>query len=563
DDGNNKPNLKEVFGHRKTLVMLGLGFASGLPYAVLTGTLYAWLTAAEIDVATIGVLSWAGLAYAFKFLWSPLLDHVRPPLFARFGRRRGWIFCCQALVAACLFFISLADPALHIGWIALLAVAGAFAAATHDIAIDAWRIESAEAAAPLDLLSSAVQLGFRAAAFAGGAGALLIANYAAWDAALLSIAALSVVAMGATLAAPEPPAPSGDTVETPNAASAEDAPARPIGEAERRFRNLVLTPVLLGWAWAATALFGFMASAMTAETAPSARVFTLTQGPWIIACCVLAPGVAAAVIVAFRARPIPAVGFSTPFPGAMDALYRAILEPMVDLVSRLRYAAILILALVLSYRYADLVWGAFAYPFYLGVDNGSGALGHTELEVAFASKTFGVAMTFIGIFLGGVALLRFGRVNCLIAGAVLAAATNLLFADLAAGAAYLDGFLSATRLGAVYGLFDFDQRMARLMTAIAAENLAIGFASAVYVAFLSSIVNPKYSAVQYALLASLTMLIGTLGRPLLGELIEERGYAYVFVLTAVLGLVAVGASIGEAIRQSRTGAEEAPSGGVG
>lgn len=121
------------------------------------------------------------------------------------------------------------------------------------------------------------------------------------------------------------------------------------------------------------------------------------------------------------------------------------------------------------------------------------------------------------------------------------------------------------RLFGLYGVFhvlqpvaDFltlqatmDERLSRLMVVIAAENLAVGFASAAIVAYLSSIVNPKHAAVQYALFASLTMLIGSLGRGALGELIEARGFAYVFYLTAALGLVAVAASAFEWWRQAR------------
>ncbi|MEZ5914397.1 MAG: hypothetical protein R3C42_02060 [Parvularculaceae bacterium] len=198
-----------------------------------------------------------------------------------------------------------------------------------------------------------------------------------------------------------------------------------------------------------------------------------------------------------------------------------------------------------------------------------GALGHTNDEVAIASKVFGSLMTFGGITLGAAAIMRFGRMPCLFIGAILAAATNLLFADLAKGGEATDAFMSFFHL---YGMFhilqpvaDFltlqvvtDERLSRLMVAIAAENLAVGFASAAIVAYLSSIVNPKYAAVQYALFASLTMLIGSLGRGALGELIEERGFAYVFYLTAALGLVAVAASGLEWLRQSRAAKGEPP-----
>jgi PAT family beta-lactamase induction signal transducer AmpG len=140
--------------------------------------------------------------------------------------------------------------------------------------------------------------------------------------------------------------------------------------------------------------------------------------------------------------------------------------------------------------------------------------------------------------------------SCLVVGGVLAALTNLLYADLAVGSPRLDAFLGATGLDGVYAVFGADARMARLLTAIAAENLAGGFASAVFVAYLSSIVNPRHAAVQFALLASLTMLLGALGRGALGEMIEVRGYAEVFILTMWLGLFAAGVCALEWLRRA-------------
>ena len=534
--------------NRKTLIMFALGIASGLPYAIFTGTINAWLTQENIPVATIGVFSWVGLAYAFKFIWSPIVNLPAPLFLNRLGRRRGWIIFCQAAVALAVAMVALTDPGENLPLIALAAVIGVFAAATQDIAIDAWRIESADAGAPLDVLSAVVQFGFRIAAFAGGAGVLLLVDLggfgAGWNGVFFLVAILIVGVIGATLAAPEPAATTNARREPAIILGARLSP---------RARNLILIPVLAAWGWAAFTLFSFMAATVAAETPPSARAFTLTTGPWIVAACVLLPALAAALLLRLDAR--AAVEPARPWPGqaALDSLYRAILEPMVDIIDRLGAAAILILILVLSYRYTDLVWGAFAYPFYLGQNAEIGALGHTLTEVALASKTIGVVMVLFGIALGAAALLRFGRMPTLIAGAILAASTNLLYADLARDAAFANGFLSLTRLDHFYAFFGVDLKLARLITVIAAENLAVGFASAASVAFVSSIVNPRFAAVQYALLASLTMLLGSLGRGALGELIEARGYAFVFVLTALMGLVAVAASIAEYIRLKAAG----------
>ena len=154
--------------------MLAFGFSSGLPFALLIGTLNAWLGDAKINLATIGVLSWIGLGYAFKFLWSPLVDQVKLPLLGELGRRKSWIVLCQAGPDRCRSSGS-ARPIRrrNIGWFAIFAVIGAFASATQDIAVDAWRIDVADERTPVELLSAVYQFGYRTASIVGGAFALV------------------------------------------------------------------------------------------------------------------------------------------------------------------------------------------------------------------------------------------------------------------------------------------------------------------------------------------------------------------------------------------------------
>ena len=148
-------------------------------------------------------------------------------------------------------------------------------------------------------------------------------------------------------------------------------------------------------------------------------------------------------------------------------------------------------------------------------------------------------MTIFGIALGGWALLTIGRMPALIIGAVLSAVTNLLFADLALGAPVIGSFMSATGLYGAFGAFGIGEPLSRLMLAIAGENIASGFAGAAIVAYLSALSNKLFGAVQFAVFSSLALLIGTLGRAALGEMIEGRGYAPVFVFAAWLGGIAV------------------------
>ncbi|MGD9800611.1 MAG: beta-lactamase induction signal transducer [Parvularculaceae bacterium] len=552
-------DLVKALGRRKSGAMFLLGFASGLPYVLITGTLNAWFTEEKVSVATIGVFSWIIIIYSFKFLWSPAVDRAPAPPIFNMGQRRGVILLLQLVIISALFTISTVNPQTGIGWIALAAIVATFASASQDVLIDAWRIEVADEEVTVDLLSAVVQLGYRTAVILGGAGALIIAARIGWNHTFEVLTALMALSISGVFIAQ-------DSQSAERTKGLTNAPS-PL------WRNMALAPVLAGWAWSFAALFGFMAFALSAPGEANARQFTLHTGPLIVIAAIIAP-VAAAAMLNWRSdisRMIAQTGMALkpkpgaektawPGQGALDALYGSVLEPMIDIVARLKLAAVLVLILVLSYRFADLVWGAFAYPFYLGADYG--ALGHTLDEVAIASKLLGVLMTFVGIGVGGVAILRIGRMPCLFFGAVLAAATNLLFADLANGGEGADAFMSALHL---YSLFGFVQplanylhldvtmnnALAQLMLVISAENIAVGFASAANVVYLSSIVNKRYAAVQYALLASLTFLLGSLGRGALGELIEQRGYAYVFYLTAALGLVAVVASALEWLRQSR------------
>jgi PAT family beta-lactamase induction signal transducer AmpG len=530
--------LNSLGKDRDLLAMLLLGIGAGLPYAVLTGTLNAWFTQSDVDVSTIGVLSWIGLAYAFKFLWSPALHRSRVPFLGRLGSRRGWMLAFQFVIMLAMGTVAVSDPGSQLALITLMAFLGVVASASQDIVIDAWRIEVARDDDHLNSLSAIYQLGYRIAAFLGGFLALILAARIGWSVTFVLLTLMMVFAIAGVLIAREPAV--RDEGEVATVRLGANLPAR--------WRQFALLLVFAGWGWALFQLGDFMAATLLAEDKPSARTFIQGTGPWIVFATVLMPASVSALLLALKpgdksgpTRDASAVG------RVSDTLYRFVLEPLMDIVGRLGWAAPLVLLLILSYRFTDLVWGSLAYPFYLGEN--FGAMGYTLDDVAIASKFVGVIMTIAGIGIGGLALKAFGRMSCLIVGAILASATNLLFWDLTTGAHFVGAFLEFTRLYDLMGLFFINERLAWLVAAIAGENLAVGFASVVFVAYLSSIVNPDYSAVQYALLASLTMLVGTLGRGALGELVEDKGFAYVFILTALLGLVAVAASIAEALRR--------------
>jgi len=559
-DKKKKPGWRTVLRslrNRKSGFMALFGFAQGLPPALFLGTLYAWLSEAEVDLETMGVFSLVGLAYAFQFLWSPLLDKVDIPGLSKLGKRKQWIAPMQLIVGIALLVMSFLDPKNALGWFSLLAAVGAFASATQDIAINAWRIDVADEEATLDILSTITQMGFRLAALVGGAFGLIIAERIGWPQTYLIMGAIMLGIGIASLFAPDATV-SDDTAATAAANADEVAELYNAGEVTEKVRTRALIAVGVLWGWAIITVVVFMVRSMTAtpDTRPDVTLFTTTYGPLIVLATVVLPAFIAAWVArqkregrnVIHAAPGVGAGHAVKF---TDHLYRALVLPLVEFVGRLGWSLVLILAIVLTYRICDSIWGVFAYPFYLG------ELGYTGDEVAFASKFFGVFAIIFGLALGGWIITVFGRMFTLTLGAALAAATNLLYADLAVGGPAMQAASDAIGFSALIGwMAPFGgEGLPRLTFTIFWENLAIGIAGAAYIAWLSSIVAKKYAAVQYALLASLTLLVGTLGRGALGEMIEVKGYHYVFIFTALIGIVAVVLCVLEWIRETRAGAK--------
>jgi MFS transporter, PAT family, beta-lactamase induction signal transducer AmpG len=515
--------LRAALRNRKTAAMLVLGFASGLPFVLLIGTLNAWLGELKVSLATIGVLSWIGLAYAFKFLWSPVVDRVRLPLLSRLGRRRSWLVLCQGALAVLLWALALTDPLTAIGSFAGLAVTAAFLSATQDVVIDAWRIEVADETATVDLLSAIYQLGNRLAALTGGALALVLAARSSWPAVYMGFGVVMLGALAMTLFTPEAKRDAADDA-SPLAGHAVPGAGQ---------RGVALGIVAVCWIWAIYMLGSFMVSALQPPvpgvTRMSATDFTKFWGPWIIVATVILPALVAGWTRRLPQHPGAADRVASPAQAAANHSYRALILPLAEIVDRLKFGAILVLAVILLYRIADSIWAPFAFPFYLDF------LHYTNDEVAFASKVFGVIMTTLGVVIGGLMLATLGRMPTLLAGGIIAAATNLLYADLALGGAGIDSFARLLLLDHT----GVDPRLMRLLLAISGENIAGGLAGTAFVAYISSITAREYSAVQYALLSSMTFLVGALGRASIGEAIEQHGYANVFFITAGLGMIAV------------------------
>jgi PAT family beta-lactamase induction signal transducer AmpG len=384
---------------------------------LVLGTLSFWLREAGTDLSHIGYFSWVGLVYAFKWVWAPLVDRMPLPVLTRLlGRRRSWLLLSQICIAVALLLLAQADPAHALQPVLWCALTVAFCSATQDIALDAFRIESA-ASERQAALAASYQTGYRIAMIWAGAGALWIAaraelvgaglyQHAAWQTAYTVMAASMLLGMATTLLSPEP------------------APVQ-------------LEP-------------------------------THSVAQW---------------------------------------LRRALIEPFTDFLQRYRSQALLILALIAVYRISDVVMGIMANPFYVD-------MGYSKDEIAMVTKIYGVVMTLVGAFVGGVLTMRLGVMRVLMLGAVLSAGSNLLFAWL--------------------GVRGHD--VSALVFVISADNLASGIASAAFIAYLSSLTHINYSATQYALFSSMMLLLPKALAGYSGRYVEMFGYSNFFIATACLGV---------------------------
>lgn len=190
----------EIFRSRRVAVVCLLGFSSGLPLALTSGTLQAWMTVSGVDLATIGIFTLVGIPYTWKFLWAPLMDRYVPPFL---GRRRGWIAAMQLILGICIAVMGSLNPVTMPWALAALALMVAFISASQDVVFDAYR---ADVLRPAERgIGAAVSvLGYRLAMLVSGALALILSDQIGWQNTYWLMAALMIAAIAATLFGPEP-----------------------------------------------------------------------------------------------------------------------------------------------------------------------------------------------------------------------------------------------------------------------------------------------------------------------------------------------------------------------
>lgn len=426
-----------IYKQPRVIGMLFLGFSAGLPILLVFGTLSYWLREAGVSRSTIGFFSWVGLAYAVKWSWSPLVDRLSIPFLTRWlGRRRGWLLFSQFVIIFALIGMATTDPAIDLKLMAMFALLVAFASATQDIALDAYRIE----AVPEEMqgaMSASYMAGYRLAMILASAGTLAIAalvdpsetsyEHRPWEIAYFYMAAFMLVGIMTTLLITEPEIKENK-------------------EADLRKEKLL------------------------------------------------------AMIAQYPDLPEPVARF-------LGWFLDAVISPFWDFLKRYGWQALLILLLIGTYRISDVVLGIMANPFYYD-------MGFTKAEVATITKVYGVIMTIVGAGVGGLMIIRWGVMPVLLLGAVLSAASNLLFALLA---------------GIGHNLW-------WLTSVISFDNFSAGIATAAFVAYMSSLTNVAYSATQYALFSSVMLLLPKFIAGFSGVVVDRIGYPEFFVGTAMLGI---------------------------
>ncbi|MFT7496489.1 MAG: PAT family beta-lactamase induction signal transducer AmpG [Urechidicola sp.] len=463
------------FTHPRVVTLLFLGFSAGIPLLLIFSSLSLWLREAGVERATVTYFSWAALGFSFKFVWAPLVDHIPVPLLTQWlGRRRGWMLFGQLAIILSIGLMASVDPQASSSSLTLMAMAAVmlgFSAATQDIAIDAYRIESAEP--DLQALMSATYIaGYRIGMLVSGAGSLFIAHwlgsnrdaysYQAWQSTYLLMAMVMLVGVITTLIIREPKRQSQfDLAENSNGYS----------------RILLFFVLVVG---------AFIASIYLSPALPNVpRLLLAIAVAWVFAL-----GLVKMKIIEYS---------------VLNQIY---LAPIQDFFQRYGLSlACLLLALVGLYRISDIVLGVISNVFYQD-------LGFTKPEIASVVKTFGLLMTIVGGFMGGLLSMRFGVIRVLFLGGLLSAVTNLLFMVLASKG----------------------HDITWLYIVISADNLSAGIASAAFVAFLSSLTNISFTATQYAIFTSLMTFLPKVLGGYSGTMVDAIGYSEFFLATALMGI---------------------------
>ena len=348
----NSLNIKLLL-NKKSLGMSLLGFSAGLPLLLIFSTLSVWLVKAGVERSTITLFSWAGFAYSFKFLWTPIVDHYRLPLLSKIGHRKSWLLLSQILIIISIFITSYSDPSKNLLYTAIGIVLIAFSSATQDIVIDAFRIES-EPIQKQGALSSMYLAGYRIAMIVSGAGSLWLASYFGvdvynantWKKVYQIMGCLMLIGVVTTLFSKEPTVHKVKNKNTSNSI------------------KFLISLII------AIAIF-FVTYNLIPKIFTNESIFLNSLD------ALLRIGVSFGGSL-FILSLLSKIKFIS-----IKEVKLSYIDPIQDFLSRYKKVAILILVLIGLYRIADIVMGVMANVFYL-------EKGYQISEIATYSKFFGL-----------------------------------------------------------------------------------------------------------------------------------------------------------------------------
>ena len=503
----NKLNIKHswkeslrVITERNVLIMLFLGFSAGLPLLLIFSSLSLWLREAGIDKSAVTYFSWAALGYSFKFVWAPLIDRLPIPFITKkLGVRRSWLLLAQCSVIASICLMASVDPAQSesaLQLIALGAVFLGFSSATQDIVIDAYRIEAAETDMQA-MMSASYIAGYRIGMVISGAGALYIAgylgtsmenySYGAWKITYFVMASTMLIGVATTLMIHEPEI----SLSKKELFSSTDY-------LRLFFAFLVAVSAFVACYYFSSDIAGTLKlSFLNIVENKTLANFMVELLRLALALLVFLATARSLIFAKLVNSSLVNISYKDPIKSFFD-----------NYGGKLAW---LILALVGLYRISDIVLGVVSNLFYQD-------LGFTKEEIASAVKLFGLIMSISGGFFGGLLAMRVGVMPMLFTGAALSSLTNLLF-------------MLLNHAG---------HDLSLLYMIVAIDNFVAGLAGAAFVAFLSSLVDIRFTAMQYAIFSSLMTLIPKVFAGYSGSIVENLGYSSFFIITALIGLPVLG-----------------------
>ena len=486
-------SLKALF-QRQVFFMLLLGFSAGLPLMLIFSSLSLWLGEAGINKSTVTYFSWAALGYSFKFVWAPLVDCLPLPVLTKaLGLRRSWLLLAQVGIISAICIMASSNPIIEtdLTWMAIGAVLLGFSAATQDISIDAYRIEVASADMQ-GLLSAAYIAGYRVAMIVAGAGALYCASYLgstteqylyeAWQYTYYVMAMFGLVGVMATFLIAEPIKRESQFSHSSN-----------------EYLGLLLAFLVC--------VAGFVVCFYLTRDVSDQLKFLLSEA---LTNKALSGFLIELLRLGFALSIAVALGKLCILSGIANRkmLSDSYVSPVKQFFDDYGVkTAWLLLALIGLYRISDIVLGVMSNLFYQD-------LGFTKVDIANAVKFFGLAMTIVGGFMGGIWVMRHGVMRVLFISALLVVITNMMFIAL---------YFAGKNVFVLYAV-------------VSADNLVAGIATAAFVAFLSSLVNVQFTAMQYAIFSSLMTLIPKVLAGYSGSIVESIGYPGFFIFTGLVGL---------------------------